>query len=68
VLQVKQGSELEFKNMDNINHKITFDSENIYEIEANSSKNIKIEFKYGTGDYGYVCEGVGLTGFLHIVP
>ena len=25
------------------------------------------DFKYGTGDYGYVC-GTNIAGFLHVIP
>lgn len=68
VLQVKQGSQLKINNQDNIKHKITLDEEHSYELPANNTLTIKIEFKYGTGDYGYICQGVGLVGFLHVSP
>ncbi len=68
VLQVKQGSEFKIKNNDNVKHKIIFDEENKYKIPANGQLTIKADFKYGSGDYGYVCEGVGLVGFLHVTP
>ncbi len=68
VLQVKQGSDFKIKNNDNVKHKIIFDEEHIYELPANNSQTYKAQFKYGTGDYGYVCEGVGLVGFLHVAP
>ena len=68
VLQAKQGSPITIQNKDSVPHKIIFDSEHYYGVEANGKTTIKAEFKYGTGDYGYVCEGVGLTGFLHIAP
>src|SRR3989344_1909630 len=65
VLNIKQDSEFKINNKDNITHKIVIDSEHIYEIPAMGSLSIKARFKYGTGDYGYVCEDVGLVGFLH---
>lgn len=68
VLQVKQGSEFTVKNSDNTSHTLTFDEDHNFKIPANGLTTIKAEFKYGTGDYGYVCEGVGLVGFLHIIP
>lgn len=66
-LEVKQGSEFKIKNEDSVSHNIIFDEEHIYKIPANGSLTIKAKFKYGTGDYGYVCEEVGLVGFLHVV-
>lgn len=68
VLQVKQGSDLVAKNLDSVKHRLIFDSEHIFELPASGSKTINVDFKYGTGDYGFVCEGIGLTGFLHIIP
>ncbi len=66
VLQVKQGSEFKIKNNDNTQHYIIFDEEHIYKIPANGDLTIKAQFKYGTGDYGYVCKGSGLVGFVHV--
>lgn len=68
VLQVKQGTEFTIQNKDSSPHKIIFDSDHHYVLPANGSKTIKADFKYGSGDYGYICEEVGLTGFLHITP
>ncbi len=68
VLQVKQGADLEIRNADSVKHSLIFDEENTIEIEANEKKMVKVDFKYGPGDYGYVCEGLGLVGFLHIIP
>lgn len=66
VLKVKQGSKFEIKNMDNVKRKIIIDSQHFYDIEANDSRTITAQFKYGTGDYGYVCDEVGIVGFLHV--
>lgn len=66
VLQIKQGSEFTIKNNDNVHHKIIIDEEHIYQLPANSSLTTKAQFKYGRGDYGYVCQGAGLVGFLHL--
>lgn len=68
VLKTRIGSDLEIKNQSTTNHRIIIDSKHYYDVPANGSKIIKAEFKYGTGDYGYVCEGAGLVGFLHITP
>lgn len=68
VLQVKQGSDFKINNNDSVDRKITFDEDHVYKIPANNKLTIKAEFKYGTGDYGYICEGTGLVGFLHIAP
>lgn len=68
VLQVKQGSQIDIVNKDSIEHKIIVDTEHFYNLPANSKKTITVQFKYGTGDYGYVCEGTGLVGFMHITP
>lgn len=68
VIQVKEGSNLKIVNKDQTAHKITFDDEHIYKIGAKDDLTIKAEFKYKAGDYGYICEGLGLVGFVHIVP
>lgn len=67
VLQIKQGSEFKIKNYDTVERRIFVDGSHVYKIPAKGEQNIKAEFKYGTGDYGYVCEGVGLVAFLHVV-
>lgn len=68
VLQLKQGDQFEVSNNDNAEHKLTFDEAHAVTIPANGKTTIKADFKYGSGDYGYVCEGLGLVGFLHITP
>lgn len=66
VLNIKYGSELKIKNNDNVKHIIIIDGKHYYELPTNNSLTIKADFKYGTGDYGYVCGGVGIVGFLHV--
>ena len=66
VLQVKIGSKFIVKNSDSVAHTILIDEEHQYQIPANGNIEVTAQFKYGTGDYGYVCQGVGLTGFLHV--
>lgn len=68
VLLVKQGSKFTIKNKDSAAHNFVIDEEHQYKVSANGSLEIVAQFKYGTGDYGYVCEGTGLTGFLHVAP
>lgn len=66
VLNVKLGSQIKIQNNDETEHKIIVDGSHYYKIPPKSSQIIKVEFKYGTGDYGYVCEGVGIVGFMHV--
>ncbi len=68
VLQVKQGSKFTIKNDDSIAHNFIIDEEHQYKVPANGNLEIVAQFKYGTGDYGYICQGTGLTGFLHVAP
>lgn len=68
VVRVKQGSEIQIKNMDNVSRTIIFDEDHIFKLPPESSKTIKAKFKYGTGDYGYVCHNIAMVGFLHVVP
>lgn len=68
VLEVKQGSEFKIKNNDTTPINIIFDEEHVYKIPSNGDLEILAQFKYGPGDYGYVCDKVGLVGFLHIIP
>lgn len=67
VIQVKQGSEIKISNNDSVPRRIIIDSKHFYDIPKGGSKEILAQFKYGTGDYGYVCQGVGIVGFLHVV-
>lgn len=67
VLNIKYGSELKIQNNDNVKHMLIIDSKHYYELPTNNSLTIKVDFKYGAGDYGYVCEGAGIVGFIHVV-
>lgn len=70
VLQVTQGDILTIKNNNDNQHKLMFDEEHVYQLPNNNSLTLKAQFKYGTGDYGYVCEGregIRIVGFLHVV-
>lgn len=64
VLRIQINKNLKVKNSDNINHKLIFDDTHQYQIPKNSTIDIKVDFGHGAGLYGYVCEGVGLTGFI----
>ena len=66
VLKVKEDMDIEIRNMDSVKHRIIFDSLHYYDIPANGSKTITAQFKYGTGDYGYTCDEMGIVGFLHV--
>lgn len=67
VLEVKQGDKIEIRNNDNVVRKIMVDEAHTIVIQPNSTATISAKFKYGTGDYGYVCKDAGLVGFLRIV-
>lgn len=64
VLRIKINENLKVKNNDNIDRKLIIDDAHIYEIAKNSTTSIKVNFGHGAGLYGYVCEGIGLTGFI----
>ncbi len=66
VLKVKKGNKFTVKNNDKHPHKIMLDEKTSFEIPANGSLIVTADFNYGTGDYGYVCEGAGLVGFIHV--
>lgn len=66
VLKVKEGTDIEIRNIDNVKVRIIVDSLHYYDIPANGTKTTTAKFKYGTGDYGYVCDEAGIVGFLHI--
>lgn len=71
VLKIKYGSKIEIKNLDKYDRRVIIDSKNFFDIPKGGSKKIKAQFKYGTGDYGYVCEEEGkakIVGFLHVIP
>ena len=67
VVKTKLGSEIKIINKDNEKRRIIIDSKNIFKIAPGEEKMVNTKFKYGTGDYGYVCEGSGIVGFLHVV-
>ena len=67
VVKTQIGSEIKIKNYDSVERKILIDSKNIFTIPAKEEKVIETSFKYGSGDYGYVCEGSGIVGFLHVI-
>ncbi len=67
VLKTKQGFDFQIKNQDDKEVTIEIDSQHFYKIPPKNSLTIQAKFKYGTGDYGYVCNGMKLAGFLHIL-
>lgn len=68
VVKIKEGADIEIRNMDDKNRRIVFDALHYYDIPANNSIVLSAKFRYGSGDYGYVCDGMGISGFLHIIP
>lgn len=66
VLNIKEGSSLQISNQDSSELTILIDSQHSYKIPPKESLKIQAKFKYGTGDYGYVCNGIKLAGFMHI--
>ena len=63
-LRIKLGTNLDIKNSDEVIHKISIDESHQYTLKPKSQMNIKAEFSRSTGLYGYLCEGVGLIGFI----
>lgn len=68
VLRIKNNENLKVKNSDNIDRNLIFDDTHKYQIAKNSTTNLKVDFGHGVGLYGYVCQGVGLTGFILVTP
>jgi len=68
VLRIKINKNLIVKNSGNIDRKLIFDDTHKHQIAKNSTTNIKVDFGHGVGLYGYICEGVGLTGFILVTP
>lgn len=68
VVRIKINENLKVKNNDNIDRKLIIDDTHIYEIAKNSTTSIKVDFGHGVGLYGYICEGIGLTGFILVTP
>lgn len=68
VLRIEINENLKVKNSDNIDRKLIFDDTHEYQIAKNSTTNLKVDFGHGVGLYGYICEGVGLTGFILVTP
>lgn len=68
VLRIKINKNLKVKNSDNIDRKLIFDDTHEYLISKNSTTTVKVDFGKGAGLYGYICEGIGLTGFILVTP
>jgi len=68
VLRAKINQNLKVENKDNIDRKLIFDDAHQYLILKNGAATVKVDFGKGAGLYGYVCEGVGLTGFILVTP
>jgi len=66
VLKVKEKAMFKVFNKDEIDHTLIIDSEHKYALPAQETTEIKADFGKPPGLYGYVCEGVGLTGFIFV--
>jgi plastocyanin len=64
VLKTKMGSELTFKNKDNVPHTLTFSGASPYSVPAGQSITVPATFGTVAGIYGYVCDETGLAGFV----
>ena len=64
VLKVKLDAPITVRNQDNIDHVIVLNADNIFSIPANTTMDIKPDFQFGPGIYGYSCDqtphGVGI--------
>lgn len=66
VLRVKEKTNFKVLNNDKIDHTLIIDDDHKYPISAGETTEIKADFGKPPGLYGYVCEGVGLTGFIFV--
>lgn len=66
VLRVKEKAMFKVSNKDDTNYTLIIDEEHKYTISAKETTEIKADFGKPPGLYGYVCEGVGLTGFIFV--
>jgi len=66
VFKVKEKRNFKVLNKDKIDHTLIIDEEHKYAIASEETTEIKADFGKPPGLYGYVCEGVGLTGFIFV--
>ncbi len=66
VLKVKEKTNFKVLNNDKIDHTLIIDEEHKYPILGGETTEIRADFGKPPGLYGYVCEGVGLTGFIFV--
>ena len=66
VFKVKEKAMFKVFNKDDIDHTLTIDPEHKYPLPRQETTEIKADFGKPPGLYGYVCEGVGLTGFIFV--
>ena len=67
VLKVKLGEPITVKNQDSVDHAIVFDADNIFSIPANTTMDIKPDFQFGSGTYGYGCDQTPHTVGIFLV-
>lgn len=66
VFKVKEKTNFKVSNKDKIDHTLIIDDDHKYPIPAKETSQIRADFGKPPGLYGYVCEGVGLTGFIFV--
>jgi len=66
VFKVKEKAMFKVFNKDDIDHTLIIDPEHKYPLPRQETTEIKADFGKPPGLYGYVCEGVGLTGFIFV--
>ena len=71
VLQANLSKSMIFKNNGKTDLVITFDSQDIFHVNAGKSVSAIGAFKHGPGLYGYLCQSgtfKGLVGFILVAP
>ncbi len=69
VLKTKLGANINIKNDDNKDHVIVLDQGNKFTVPANKTLALKVNFPYGQGAYGYLCDDLpGVIGFFLVTP
>lgn len=56
VFKTKLGQEITIRNLDNEDHIIAFNKNNVHILPANGRINITADFGFGSGIYGYNCD------------
>lgn len=68
VTKIKNGNSVNIKNEGPDDIKIRLDDKQIFDVTKNSTKEVKFNFQYGQGVYGYMCNDLGgPVGILLVV-